>query len=143
MASKEPKDNPSLVPEVSDAEREEAEKQGAKNALTKSGETNFITQSETLNPDAVGDRWPDRSDVQQYASLLDLSPEEFEKRIDPKAEKGIPESKVAGLLGMERSGQNRTEFVQLMMKRLDVKSPYEVTPAGPAWTNDIRKLSAL
>jgi hypothetical protein len=46
-------------------------------------------------------------------------------------------------LGLERSGQNRTEHVKVLCERLGVKSPYEVTQAGPAWTNDQTLLTEI
>jgi hypothetical protein len=37
-----------------------------------------------------------------------------------------------GLLDLERSGQNRTEYVEALCKRLGVDDPRDVTHAGPA-----------
>ena len=64
-------------------------------------------------------------------------------RIDQHADNAISESKIAGLLEMERSGRNRTEHVQVLCKRLGVKSPTEVTDAGPAYTNDTTQTNKL
>jgi hypothetical protein len=123
-------------PELSDAEREAAEKEGVKAAVAQSAQTNFSTRSATENVDPEGDRWPDRSDIMQFESFLDLDGDAFVDAIALKKENGIAESKVAGLLGLERAGRNRTFHVEAMMKRLGVKDVYEVTNAGPGYTND-------
>lgn len=134
-----------LTPELSKSEVAEAEKQGVKNALTQSAQTNFITQSATENndPDYVGDRWPDRHEIMQYAGMINLGLDEFVKAVADGATPNIPEGKVAGLLELERSGQNRTEYVRALCKRLGVKSPTEVTSAGPGHTNDVTSLTKL
>ena len=129
-------------PDLSDSEREEAEKEGVKEAIKKSAETAFLTRSETEG-ETVGDRWPGKSEIMQFVDVLDLEVEEFKKVISGKADRQIAEDKVAGLLGVERSGKNRTEYVKAMMARLGVKSVYEVTNAGPSFTNDVTPTSAL
>jgi len=129
-------------PDLTDAEREEAEKEGVKEAIKKSAETAFVTRSE-IEGESTGDRWPDRSEIMQYAHIVDLGLEAFKEAVKADAEPAIPESKVAGLLGLERSGKNRTEYVKAMMARLGVKSVYEVTNAGPGFTNDVTPVSTL
>lgn len=80
-------------------------------------------------------------DIQQYAGLLDLDPEQFADKV---AKGGpVPEEKVAGLLSLERAGKNRTPYVQALMKRLDIDHPGEVTNAGPGYTNDIHPVTKL
>jgi hypothetical protein len=79
----------------------------------------------------------------QHAHLLDLSLDELKRVTDPKASYGIGEEKIAGLLKLERAGKNRTGYVQYLCKRLDIKSPYEVTNAGPSYTNDETPVTAL
>lgn len=128
--------------ELTDAEREAAEKEGLKAAYAQSAQTNFATRSATEG-DSVGDRWPDRSDIMQFASMLDLDIDSFKAAISADANPGIPESKVAGLLGLERSGKNRTDWVAAMCERLGVKSPLEVTNAGPDFTNDTTPVNKI
>lgn len=134
-----------LTPELSATEQKQAEKEGVKEALKQSAQTNFVTQSatENLDPDYVGDRWPDRHEIMRYAHIVDLGLEEFKKAVAEGAEPNIPESKIAGLLELERSGQNRTEYVQALCKRLGVKSPIEVTTAGQPYTNDVTSVTAV
>jgi hypothetical protein len=40
---------------------------------------------------------------------------------------------------MERSGKNRTDVVEVICAVLGIKSPYEVTDAGPSYTNDVSR----
>ena len=80
-------------------------------------------------------------EIMQYAGVIDLDPEAFAHAV----EKGgsLPEEKVAGLLELERSGKNRTFYVQALMKRLGIDNPAEVTKAGPGYTEDIRPITKL
>jgi len=79
----------------------------------------------------------------RFAPLIDLGLDAFKDAIAEDADNAIPESKVAGLLELERSGKNRTEYVNALCKRLGVKSPLEVTGAGPSHTNDVTPVSVV
>lgn len=129
-------------PELSDEEKLEAEKQGVKNALTRSAETNFATKSET-ETDSGGDRWPDRHEIMRWAHMVDLELDAFKEAISPDNPAPVPEGKVAGLMELERSGKNRTEYVAAMCERLGVSSPLEVTSAGPGHTNDVTAVNKI
>ena len=83
------------------------------------------------------------ADVLFLAPVLELDEKALADRIDENADAPLTESKVAGLLEMERSGKNRTHVVKALCKRLGVKSPTEVTDAGPAYTNDATPVSKL
>lgn len=131
------------LPELSDAEREEAEKEGLKAAYAQSAQTEFATQSATESPDYQGDKWPDRHEIMRWAHIVDLGLDEFKEAIKEGAEPNIPESKVAGLMELERSGKNRTEYVKALCDRLGVKSPLEVTNAGPGHTNDVTAVNKI
>lgn len=134
-----------LTPELSATEEKQAEKEGVKEALKQSAQTNYATQSatENLDPNYVGDRWPDRHNIMQYSYVVDLGLDAFKDAIKEDALPLIPEDKVAGLLELERSGKNRTEYVQALCKRLGIKSPIEVTTAGPGHTNDVSSVTAV
>lgn len=82
-------------------------------------------------------------DVSAIQDWVDLDIKELEKRIKGDGERPITEARIVGLLEVERSGKNRTEVVQVLCKRLGIKSPYEATAAGPAYTNDTTSLSKL
>jgi hypothetical protein len=78
------------------------------------------------------------------APLLELSAEELNDRLtNDKAANPIPIEHARGLLALERSGKNRTEYVQMLCKVIGVKSPLEVTSAGPAYTNDTTPVTPL
>lgn len=77
------------------------------------------------------------------SGMLSLSPDELAEAIADDAASPMTEDQVANLLALERAGPNRTDHVQLLCKRLGVKSPYEVTNAGPAYTNDISATTAV
>lgn len=129
-------------PELTEAEKLEAQKQGVKNALTQSAETNFATRSET-ETNSGGDRWPDRHEIMRWAHVVDLELDAFKEAVKADAENPIPEGKVAGLLELERSGKNRTDYVVAMCERLGVSSPLEVTSAGPGHTNDVTAVNKI
>lgn len=79
-----------------------------------------------------------------FAPLLDLSASELESRLtDDKAANPIPTEHARGLLALERSGRNRTDYVQMLCRVIGVKSPLEVTTAGPAYTNDTTAVTPL
>jgi hypothetical protein len=80
------------------------------------------------------------------AHIVDIEPvEAMISRIRGEDGKGtaLHESQVAGLLEVERSGKNRTDTVKALCDHLGIKSPYEVTAAGPAFTNDVTAVTKL
>jgi len=129
-------------PELSDAEKTAAEKEGVKAAISQSAQTNFATRSATES-DAPGDRWPDRHEIMRWEHLLSLDLAAFEEAIDAKAEPAVPESKVAGLIELERSSKNRKQYCDVLTKRLGVSSVYEVTSAGPGYMNEVAPIIAI
>jgi hypothetical protein len=82
--------------------------------------------------------YPGSDEILQLEPYLKLSLADLEKAISEDAEDLLSEEKVAGILILERSGPNRTDQVKVLCARLGVKSPLEVTKAGPAHTNDTR-----
>lgn len=124
----------------SGAVQKEAAKELAKEAVTQEARASTGTESEV---DPASTRWQGADEVQQFAPLLDGGYATLEKAMDPK--EGIPEEKIAGLLILERNGQNRTEFVRGMMKRLKIKDIRKELPqaGGPDYTNDTTNLSEL
>jgi hypothetical protein len=72
--------------------------------------------------------------------MIDWSIEDLKKAFKDGA---VPDDKAAGLLSLERAGQNRTDWVKLYMKQLGVDSPYEVTDAGPPYTNDTTSVTKI
>jgi hypothetical protein len=140
---KQVEDTTKKLPELTEAEKVSAEKEGIKAAMSQSAQTNFATQSGLESPDYEGDRWPDRHEIMKWSYIVDLGLEEFKKVISAEADVTVPESKVAGLLELERSGKNRTQYVEALCKRLGVKSPLEVTNSGPGHTNDVTEVTKV
>ncbi len=114
---------------VQDAAAEEQ----AKDALKDEAALDTGTKSDA---EPVGARWIGSDEIQMFAYILDTGLQGLEKAIDKKD--GIPEDKIAGLLILERNGQNRTEYVKAMMKRLGIKDLKKELPqaGGPDYTND-------
>lgn len=75
--------------------------------------------------------------------LLALGPDALKAAVDEKADRPLSEEQVANLLELERSGPNRTPHVEILCKRLKVKSPFEVTTAGPGYTNDVSNVTPV
>lgn len=75
--------------------------------------------------------------------MLSLSADDLTAAVDPKADAPLSEGQVANLLKLERAGPNRTDHVRALCTRLKVKSPYEVTDAGPPHTNDQTSITKL
>jgi hypothetical protein len=87
------------------------------------------------------------ADVMNLAYLLEQPPEVLANSLDGKLPDGSPdpnatpltEGQIAGLLETERSGKNRTDIVQVLCDRLGIATPYEVTSAGPNYTNPVNR----
>ncbi len=132
------------IPELTDADKAAARKEGATEALKESAKESYQYLTDgNLPGDGEGShlRWPTKSDIMQFAYIIDLPIDEFEERVSGKT-MPLAEDKVAGLLELEKSGQNRTPYVEALVKRLGVKSVREVTAAGPNYTNDVSTTTA-
>lgn len=123
---------------VSQSELDNARKEGALEGAKEAGKNAYIYSIDNgLGAETSARQFTGMHEIMQYAYLLGLGVEAFEAAVKEDAEPAIPEEKAAGLLELERSGQNRTPYVKALMARLKVKSPYEVTQAGPGYTNDV------
>jgi len=129
-----------------EAEIAAAKKEGVLDAVREGQTTQDIDNLKGEEPQ--GDRYIGKDEIMQWAHYVDFDLDALKAALDPKADNAIPDNKVAGLLGLERGGKNRTDFVQAYMDRLRIanpklKSPYEVTSAGPAYTNDVTSVTKL
>lgn len=132
------------LPNVSQSEIDAAKKQGILDAHKEAAKDSYRYATDgNLMSDPTGPQYPGSDDIMQWEPLLSLSPDEFKARVAKDADAPVPEEKVAGLLKLERAGQNRTDYVKALCARLGIKSPYEVTNAGPGYTNDTTSVSAL
>lgn len=138
--SKEPNDQPTAD------EIAEANKEGVLDRVRESANLQDDSSIEGELPQ--GDQYIGKSEIMQYEYFLDFSLDQLKAALDPKADNAIPDNKVAGLLGLERGGKNRTQFVKLYFDRLKkanprLKSVYDVTNAGPAYTNDVSNVTDI
>jgi hypothetical protein len=132
------------LPTLSESEVAAARVEGMKEAVKESAKDAYKGLTDGVNLDEPPARqFIGKDDIMAFEPLLSLGVKEFEARIAEKSDNPVPEEKVAGLLELERSGQNRTPYVQAMCKRLNIKSPYEVTSAGPGYTNDVHPVTEL
>lgn len=132
------------LPKVSNSEIKKAQKEGAIEAAKEDAKSAFRYAADNLaGGEGGGPQYPGMHDIMQFSALLDLGIDAFKDRIKDGADNPVPEEKVAGLLELERSGQNRTDYVKALCNRLDVDSPYEVTAAGPGYTNDMTAVTQL
>jgi len=121
---------------------QKAQQDGAVEAVKESAKDTYKALTDGALPGGEpGRQFTGMDDIMQYAGILDLGIDEFKQRV----EKGgpVPEEKVAGLLSLERAGKNRTPYVQALKARLGIKHVYEVTTAGPGYTNDVHPVSDL
>lgn len=124
----------------------DANKEGVLDKVRESA--NLQDDSSVQGDDPDGEKYPGMHEIMQWAYYVDFDLNALKAALDPKADNAIPDNKVAGLLGLERGGKNRTQFVKAYMDRLRIanpklKSPYDVTSAGPAFTNDTSSVSDL
>lgn len=129
-----------------EAEIAAAKKEGALDAVREGQTTQDIDSIKGEEPQ--GDRYIGQHEIMQWAHYVDFDLDALKAALDPKADNAIPDNKVAGLLGLERGGKNRTAFVKVYMDRLRIgnpklKSPYDVTSAGPPYTNDVSNVTKL
>lgn len=135
--------------DLSKKEIEEAQKEGALDYI-KEGSKNAMRADTgtTGDRDAAADAQRLRVDPSLnttfIAALLDLSTDELKRRLtDEKAEDLIAFEEAKGLLALERAGKNRTGYVKVLLDAIGANSPYEVTSAGPPYTNDDTAVTAL
>lgn len=144
MANKKDQENEAF-PQPTDAAVIAAREEGVRDAIKESTKDAFKAgvneggYGGEVDPDA-----PPQIDheVFQLQPLLDLDVDGLEATL--KGDRAHPQvslGKIVGLLECERSGKNRTEHVQMMCRLLGIKSPYEVTDAGPNYTNDTSRVA--
>lgn len=143
QTAKEGAENTGLAaPSLSQVEKARAEgvteaiKENAKEAYQ------YATDGQQPGEQPAGRVWTGYDDIMLYEPNLRLGVDEFTAAIAENAPAPIPAEKVYGLLALERNGQNRTDYVKAMMKRLGLKAE-ELPGGGPGYTNDTTPISAL
>lgn len=137
------KDNAPDGVALSDAEKSKALHEGALEDAKEAGKAmhKSLTDGVEVGEPATN-RWLGSDEIQRWADLIELGVDEFEKVINGKADREVPEEKIYGLLALERNGQNRTPYVKAMMKRLKLKAD-ELPGGGPSYTNDLTSITDL
>lgn len=135
--------------QVSDKEIATAKKDGAldyiKDGSGRAVAANTGTEGDT-DAMAEAEKYRVAADLHSttIAPLLALPADELARRLgNDKVEGHIDFETAKGLLHLERSGQNRTNYVKMLCERIGVDDPRKVTSAGPAYTNDATNVSDL
>jgi hypothetical protein len=137
------KDNAPEGIALTPGEQAEARKEGAKQDVKDAAaDTHRYLTDGNLPGDPPANQYIGHDDIMQWAFILDLGVEEFEKRVKSKGDDAIPEEKAYGLLALERNGQNRTPYVKALMARLGLKAD-ELPGGGPGYTNDVTPTTKL
>lgn len=129
------------LPDLSKADVVQAKKEGELEAVKEGAKAQFKATDGVAVLDDPEPGITPTYNVFHLQDMVDLDPDVLAKALDGKQD-GYPalsEGQIAGLLEVERSGKNRTDVVEVLCKRLGIKSPYEVTDAGPAYTNDVSR----
>lgn len=147
MTTKKTEAGSSNIPELTEAQKDAARTDGAKEALKQQAKDSYQYLTDGQQPgEGGGPQYFGADDIMQFEGLLSLGIEEFKAAIDAKADDPVPEEKVVGLLRLERNGQNRTSYVRAAMARLGLKTKedlYRVSPGGPDYTNDTTPITKL
>ncbi len=129
------------LPDLSKKDVEAAKKEGALDAIRESAASRFkATDGIPVNEGEPG--ITPTYDVFHLQDMVDLDPDALKKALDgkdPAYPLALSDGQIAGLLEVERSGKNRTDIVKVLCDRLGIKTPYEVTDAGPNYTNDVNR----
>ena len=137
------KTNQSL-PDLDHADIDAAKEAGALDAVREAAKAQFqATDGVAVTSDPVG--ITPTYDIFHLQDMLEMDPKALKAALEGKGDGAFVPSlgQTAGLLEAERSGKNRSDVVDTLCAHLGIKSPYEVTDAGPNYTNVVsRKLIA-
>lgn len=132
---------------LTDAEAKAARKEGAKEAAKEAGAATYKALTDGNLPGAPPvDQYLGSDESQQYAWLIEQGISEFEKSVSKSTKDShVTDTMAAGLLKLERAGQNRTPYVKALLTRLGIKGDEigKVTTAGPSYTNDMSNITDL
>jgi hypothetical protein len=135
--------------ELSHKEIAAAREDGALDAVRDGGRAAALADTGTQGDldrmaEAENKRVAPHANTTFLAPLLDLPLDQLSPRLaNDKVTDPIDFETAKALLALERAGRNRTGYVKALMERIGVDSPYEVTHAGPPYTNDETAISAL
>lgn len=139
------KDNAPPGLTVTDAEAKKARHEGALETVKEAAKDARKALTDGAQPgDPVFDQYLGSDESQQYAWMIKDGVDQFEERVNGK-DSPVTDVMAAGLLKLERAGQNRTPYVKTLLKRLGIKGKdiAKVTTAGPSYTNDMSNITDL
>lgn len=128
------------LPDLGKAEVVKAKKEGALDAIRESAAQQFRSTDGNATEE-VDQGIQLTNDATHLEYMLEMDPKALTDALQGKDGSGLTlkQGTIASLLEMERSGHNRTDIVEALCKVLGIKTPYEVTDAGPAYTNDVSR----
>jgi hypothetical protein len=131
--------------DVSDSDISKAREEGALQAERDAGRDayKYATDGNLASDSPPRRQFTGYDEIQQYAGMLAQGVDQFTAAIAEDAPVPLPEEKVYGLLALERNGQNRTDYVKAMIKRLGLTKDDPLPGGGPGYTNDIHPVSDL
>lgn len=127
------------LPDVPAKAVKEAQLDGIKAAIADDAGARFKATDGVGVTEGDAGRITPTYDVFQLSHLVDLAPDALADALKGETGPAITLGQAAGLLEVERSGKNRTDIVKVLCDYLGIKSPYEVTDAGPAYTNPVNR----
>jgi len=141
-------ETPEGIPDMSAAEVKAAQKEGVAENIKEHTKRQLAADTGTegdIEESAKRDqlRVPADLNTTFIAPFLNLGLDAFEERVAEKNKEPLDENVIKGLLALERNGKNRTDYVKALMKRLGVKSPFEVANGGPGYTNDVSNVTVV
>lgn len=133
-------DSTTTLPELSDKDVAAAQKEGVKAAIVEAAKQEYSLSNNVPVglPDSV---IVPTNDALPLVDMLEMDPDDLKKELSGKGDrKPIPtQGQIASLLEMECSGKNRHDIIAVLCDVLGIKSPREVTAAGPGYANVVSR----
>lgn len=127
------------LPDLSKRDVEAAKKEGALDAVREGAKQRFKSSDGVAVNDTEAGVTP-TYDVFHLQHMVDMDPDALKAELDGKGTgPALSDVQIAGLVEVERSGKNRTDIVKVLCDRLGISSPFEVSDAGPNYTNDVAR----
>jgi hypothetical protein len=131
------------LPDIKGKDADAARKEGVLEAIKDSAKQQFLS---TDGVAVTSDPEPGitvTNDATHMDYLLDLDPQALKDTLtgkDKAADGPLPtQGQIASLLEMECSGKNRADVIEVLCDVLGIKSPREVTNAGPGYANVVSR----
>ena len=131
------------LPDIKGKDADTARKEGVLEAIKEGAKQQFLSTDGVAVTDDPAPGIVPTNDATHLDYLLDLDPQALKDTLTGKDKPGnspIPtQGQIASLLEMECSGKNRSDVIEVLCDVLDIKSPREVTNAGPGYANVVSR----